>query len=161
MTKNELKVEETFLDGAASSGANLRLSLSSRERFSGVLSHVGRSDIALTSDGVVFAIPKKEVCYVSVAEPLLTEEFFRNAPATDHDNVRSRVQDEFLERFVREKTLALLSMMNGEELRGVIEGFDSFTLSLRTSRGQVLIYKHGLGSIGPGYRRRTGQGHAD
>ncbi|MBI5190435.1 MAG: RNA chaperone Hfq [Nitrospirae bacterium] len=156
MTKNELKVEESFLGSAVEAGAALRLSLSSRERISGTLSHIGRSDITLMSEGVQYTIPKKEVQYLSAAQPLLPEDFFRAETGPDLDNMRSRVQDEFLDRFVKEKTLALLCMMNGDELRGVIEGFDSFTLSIRTSRGQVLIYKHGLSSIGPGYRRRTG-----
>jgi RNA chaperone Hfq len=67
------------------------------------------------------------------------------------------VQDEFWNTYIKEKTLALFSFNSGDEIRGVVEGYDGFTISIRTSRGQVLLYKHGVCSIGPGYRRHSGK----
>jgi len=154
MEKNELKVEETFLQKALDGKVQVRLSLTNRERLACVVSNLSRYDINIDSDGSVMTLPKKEVSYISCQQPLLEEGFFKEAPAADPAASRSKVQDEYLARFVREKTLTLLRLVNGDELRGVLDGFDGFTIALRTSRGQVLLYKHGLCSISPGYRRR-------
>lgn len=157
MTRHELKLEESFLRLAKDEGVPLRLSLANRERMTGTVTVTGRYDLSIECDGRVITLPKKEISHISPARQLLDESFFAAPPQEESATSRSRVQDEFLARYVKEKTLALLKLENGDELRGVVEGFDGFTLSLRTSRGQVLLYKHGLLSIGPGYRRHTGK----
>jgi len=133
----------------------LRLSLANRERLSGVVTTVGRYDLSIESEGRVVTLPKKEVFHISPAKQLLEDSFFADAALPEEPAAKSRVQDEFLNRYVKEKTLALIKMTNGDELRGVIEGYDGFTLSVKTGRGQVLLYKHGICSVGPGYRRNT------
>lgn len=157
MTRYELKLEESFLKLAKEEGVPLRFSLANRERLTGTVTVAGRYDLGIESDGRVITLPKKEVSHISPARQLLDESFFKAPSGDETATSRSRVQDEFLARYVTEKTLALLRLVNGDELRGVVEGFDGFTLSLRTSRGQMLIYKHGLLSVGPGYRRHTGK----
>jgi len=155
MSKYALNVEESFLEKAREQHALLRLSLANRERLSVVITAVCRYDINVETDGQTLTLPKKDISHISYETPLLPDEFFQGR-TEEAPSLKSRVQDEFLERYVKEKTLALLSMVNGDEFRGVLEGYDGFTLSLKTSRGQTLLYKHGLCRIGPGYRRRTG-----
>ena len=157
MTRYELKLEESFLGLAKEEGVPLRFSLANRERITGTIVVAGRYDLSIESEGRVLTLPKKEVSHISPSRQLLDESFFKAPSEEDSTTSRSRVQDEFLVRYVKEKTLALVRLVNGDELRGVVEGFDGFTLSLRTGRGQMLLYKHGLLSIGPGYRRHTGK----
>ena len=157
MARHEIKIEDSFLQKAVESGAVLRLSLADKEKLTGTLKLVGRYDINFESDGRLITLPKKEVFQISPSQPLLDAGFFEATEAEEPVAGRTRVQDEFLDRYVTEKTLALLRMTNGEELRGVVEGYDGFTLAVRTGRGQTLIYKHGLCCIGPGYRRGTGK----
>jgi len=154
MDKNELKLEDNFLLRAMEGGVQLRLSLANRERVSGVISNVSRHDINLNTDRGVVTLPKKEISYISDQTAPVEGAVSADRPEPAQPASRSRVQDEFLARFIKEKTLSLMLMVNGDELRGVLEGYDGFTITLRTSRGQVLLYKHGLCSIGPGYRRR-------
>lgn len=156
MSKQGLKVEENFLKKAGDEGVSLRLSLVNGERMTGVVSLVGRYDVNVEYEGKTVTLPKKDIFHISPASQVLDDSFFQEG----RDEgillpVKTKVQDEFLDRFVKEKTLALCSMMNGEEIRGVLQGYDGFTLALKTGRGQLLLYKHGLSSIGPGYRRRT------
>jgi len=153
MPKYELKIEESFLQSAKDGGVPLRVSLANRERLSGLVSVVGRYDLNIDSDGKIITILKKEIFHISPQRQLLDEAFFSAAVPDEVPAGKSRVQDEFLARYIKEKTLALLRMTNGEELRGVVEGYDGFTIALKTSRGQVLMYKHGLCCIAPGYRR--------
>jgi RNA chaperone Hfq len=157
MATHQIKLEESFLQKALDGGVPLRLILADRERLSGTLSFIGRYDIRFESEGRSLTLPKKEVFQVSPSQQLLDEKFFESPAADEPAAGKTKVQDEFLDRYVGEKTLALLKMTNGEELRGVVEGYDGFTISVRTGRGQTLIYKHGLCSIGPGYRRGTGK----
>jgi len=157
MTRRELSVEDTYLEKAREEGVRLRLSLSNRERLAGVILIVGRYDLDVEAGGQVFTIPKKEISHISHPSQFLPEDFFKNIEAEVSPTSKSRVQDEFLNRYIKEKTLALLKMVNGDEFRGVVEGYDGFTIAFRTNHGQTLLYKHGLFSIGPGYRRRPAQ----
>ena len=149
-----LKLEESFLKIAADEALPLRLTLANRERLTGVVKSVGKYDLTLESDGRVIALMKKEIFQAIPPRDILDESFFKTAPDEEPFPQKSRVQDEFLSRFVKERTLALLRLINGEDIRGVIDGYDGFTISIRTGRGQVMIYKHGICSISPGYRRR-------
>ncbi len=149
-----LKLEESFLKIASDEALPLRLALANRERLTGVVKSVGKYDLTLESEGRVIALMKKEVFQAIPPRDILDDSFFKASPDEEQFPQKSRVQDEFLSRFVKERTLALLRLINGEEIRGVIDGYDGFTISIKTGRGQVMIYKHGICSISPGYRRR-------
>jgi len=151
----QLKIEEPFLRKAGDDKVRLWFSLVNGEKLPGVVTLVGRYDVGIESEGRPVTLPKKDIFHIYPPRPLLDESYFQVEEDGSLPLSKTKVQDEFLDRFVREKTLALCSMTNGEEIRGVLQGYDGFTVSLKTGRGQLLIYKHGLGSIGPGYRRRT------
>ncbi|MEG1633093.1 MAG: RNA chaperone Hfq [Oscillospiraceae bacterium] len=59
------------------------------------------------------------------------------------------LQDIFLNRARAEKFPVTLFLMNGFQLRGVVKGFDSFTLVLDSEGKQQLIYKHAISTIVP------------
>lgn len=149
-----IKIEEEVLTRAASDSLRLRLSLANRERLSGVITGFGRFDLAVDTGEGGLALSKKDVYYISYPDQVIEPPAVEYAPEAADKGGRSRVQDEFLARYVKEKTLALFTLVNGEEYRGVIEGFDGFTVLVKAGRGQLLVYKHGILSIGPGYRRR-------
>jgi RNA chaperone Hfq len=149
-----LKLEESFFKIAVEEAVILRLTLANRERLTGIVKAAGKYDLNLESEGRIIALMKKEVFQVLPSRNLIDESFFQPRAEEEPLPHKSRVQDEFLDRYVKERTLALLRLGNGEEIRGVIEGYDGFTISIRTGRGQTLIYKHGLCNISPGYRRR-------
>ena len=59
------------------------------------------------------------------------------------------LQDVFLASLRRNETPVTVFMMNGFQMRGVITGFDSFTVVLTTDGKQNLIYKHAISTISP------------
>jgi host factor-I protein len=59
------------------------------------------------------------------------------------------LQDVFLNRARAEKYPVTLFLMNGFQLRGVVRGFDSFTVVIDTDGKQQLIYKHAISTIVP------------
>lgn len=148
-----INIEEGFLGRAKEGSLKLRVCLSNGERLACTVSDFDRYDICIQSDSGRLTISKKDVSSMSSAQPVIELSQPAEPEGEPRNTSRSRVQDEFLDRYVKEKTLALLTMSNGESHRGVINGYDGFTVLLKAGQGQLLAYKHGLVEIGPGYRR--------
>ena len=58
-------------------------------------------------------------------------------------------QDQFLNQARRERTPLTVFLMNGFQMRGIVRGFDSFTVVLETDGKQQLIYKHAISTLVP------------
>lgn len=58
-------------------------------------------------------------------------------------------QDLFLNRARAEKLSVTVFLMNGFQLRGIVRGFDNFTVVIDTEGKQQLIYKHAISTIIP------------
>lgn len=59
------------------------------------------------------------------------------------------LQDVFLASVRRTETPVTVFLMNGFQMRGVITGFDSFTVVLTAEGKQNLIYKHAISTVSP------------
>ena len=59
------------------------------------------------------------------------------------------LQDVFLASARRAETPVTMFLMNGFQMRGVITGFDSFTVVLTAEGKQNMIYKHAISTISP------------
>ncbi len=59
------------------------------------------------------------------------------------------LQDLFLNQARRDRQIVTLFLMNGFQMRGLIRGFDSFTVVLETDGKQQLIYKHAISTMVP------------
>ena len=57
------------------------------------------------------------------------------------------LQDSFLNQVRKDNTLIELTLMNGEKFKGIVKGFDNFTLILHVESLQHLIYKHAVAQI--------------
>jgi host factor-I protein len=60
------------------------------------------------------------------------------------------LQDAFLAECKRQGTPVTVFLINGFQLRGIVKGFDPFTLLLEYERKAHLIYKHAISTISPG-----------
>ena len=60
------------------------------------------------------------------------------------------LQDLFLNQTRRERQVVTLFLMNGFQMRGIVRGFDNFTVVLETDGKQQLIYKHAISTLVPG-----------
>ncbi|HTA40317.1 MAG TPA: RNA chaperone Hfq [Candidatus Acidoferrales bacterium] len=60
------------------------------------------------------------------------------------------LQDAFLAECRRLGAPVTVFLVNGFQLRGVVKGFDPFTLLLEYERKTHLIYKHAISTISPG-----------
>lgn len=59
------------------------------------------------------------------------------------------LQDVFLNQARRERYSVTMFLMNGFQLKGVVRGFDNFTVVLDSDGKQQLIYKHAISTIVP------------
>lgn len=59
------------------------------------------------------------------------------------------LQDIFLNQARRDKLPVTVFLMNGFQLRGVVRGFDNFTVVLNSDGKQQLIYKHAISTLIP------------
>ena len=59
------------------------------------------------------------------------------------------LQDLFLNQARRERLNVTLFLMNGFQLRGVIQGFDAFVVIVDSDGKQQMIYKHAISTVAP------------
>ena len=59
------------------------------------------------------------------------------------------LQDLFLNKARRENTSITVFLVNGYQIKGVVKGFDNYTLVLDSEGKQQLIYKHAISTIVP------------
>lgn len=59
------------------------------------------------------------------------------------------LQDTFLAECKRQGAVVTVFLVNGFQLRGVVKGFDPFTVLLEYERKTHLVYKHAISTISP------------
>ena len=59
------------------------------------------------------------------------------------------LQDVFLNKVRKNNIFITIFLMNGYQIKGTVEGFDSYTIVLRHDNKQQLIYKHAISTIVP------------
>lgn len=59
------------------------------------------------------------------------------------------LQDTFINQLRKENIGVTIYLVNGFQLKGMIKGFDNFTVVLESDGKQLLIYKHAISTITP------------
>ncbi|NLV76642.1 MAG: RNA chaperone Hfq [Tissierellia bacterium] len=59
------------------------------------------------------------------------------------------LQDVFLNKARKENSSLTVYLINGYQIRGIVKGFDNYTIILETEGKQQLIYKHAISTIIP------------
>jgi host factor-I protein len=59
------------------------------------------------------------------------------------------LQEQFLYQARRERMGLTVFLMNGFQMRGVVTGYDQFTVVLECEGKQELVYKHAISTIIP------------
>ena len=62
---------------------------------------------------------------------------------------QNNLQDIFLNNARKNKINVIVHLLNGFQLKGIVKGFDSFTVVLDCEDKQMLIYKHSISTITP------------
>ncbi|MFS0863879.1 RNA chaperone Hfq [Fredinandcohnia sp. 179-A 10B2 NHS] len=59
------------------------------------------------------------------------------------------IQDQVLNQLRKDGTFVTVFLLNGFQLRGLVKGFDNFTVLLESEGKQQLIYKHAISTFSP------------
>ncbi|KGA98514.1 RNA-binding protein Hfq [Alkalihalobacillus alcalophilus ATCC 27647 = CGMCC 1.3604] len=59
------------------------------------------------------------------------------------------IQDQFLNQLRKDNISVTVFLLNGFQLRGLVKGFDNFTIILETEGKQQLVYKHAISTFAP------------
>ena len=59
------------------------------------------------------------------------------------------LQDMFLNQARKDRLAVTMFLMNGFQLRGIIRGFDGFTVILDSDGKQQMIYMHAISTVVP------------
>ena len=59
------------------------------------------------------------------------------------------IQDTFLNQIRKDSVPVIIHLVNGFQLRGVIKGFDNFTVVIESEGKQQMIYKHAISTFTP------------
>ena len=59
------------------------------------------------------------------------------------------LQDVFLNQVRKEHIAVTIYLTNGFQLKGMVKGFDNFTVIIDSDGRQQLVYKHAISTISP------------
>jgi len=59
------------------------------------------------------------------------------------------IQNEFFNRARKDRALFAVVLTSGARLIGRIRAFDKFTILLDTERGDQMVFKHAIATVGP------------
>lgn len=59
------------------------------------------------------------------------------------------LQDAFLNQVRKENVPVTIFLVNGFQLKGIVKGFDNFTVILESDGKQMMVYKHAISTISP------------
>jgi len=62
---------------------------------------------------------------------------------------RAQLQDSYLAEVKRQGIAVTVYLVNGFQLRGMVKGYDNFTIVLDYEHRSHLIYKHAVSTISP------------
>ena len=141
-------VEPQFLSQALTSGVKLRIGQMNKTELEGILRDIGRYEINLEVNGTVITLLKQEISYLTSPHPLLVPPpSHRDEDAADTPAGRPNIQQEFLDKAIKDNLLLTLYLINGQRIKAHLEAYDRFTLPLKEGGKPHLYYKHSITTI--------------
>jgi host factor-I protein len=155
VTKEESRqaIEPQFLSQAQASGITLHIGQMNKTEHEGTIRDIGRYEINLEENGKIVTILKQEMSYLTAPHPILIVPEPQQTSGSSDEALaapspgKPNIQQEFLDKAVRENQLLTLYLINGQRVRAHIEAYDNFTILLKEEGKQHLYYKHSITTI--------------
>ena len=155
VTKEESKqaIEPQFLSQAQASGIKLHIGQMNKTEHEGIIRDIGRYEINLEENGRIVTILKQEMSYLTAPQPvIIIPEPQQTSGAADQtpgepSPGKPNIQQEFLDKAIKENQLLTLYLINGQRVRAHIVAYDNFTILLTEEGKQHLYYKHSITTI--------------
>src|SRR5574337_1033106 len=143
-------IEPEFLSQAQASGIKLRIGQMNKTEHEGVIRDIGRYEINFEENGKTVTLLKQEISSITAPQPVLIVPPMQQAPVTSDQTqansapARPNIQQEFLDKAIREGQLLTFYLINGLRIKATIEGYDNFTILVKEGDRQHLYYKHSI-----------------
>ncbi len=137
-------IEPQFLSQALASGIKLHIGQMNKTEQDGTIRDIGRYEINVEENGKIVTLLKQEISYLSAPYPVLS---VPPPPGPADPAGRPNVQQEFLDKAIKENQFLTLFLINGQRIKATIEAYDNFTLLLKEGGKQHLYYKHSITTI--------------
>ncbi len=106
-------IEPQFLSQAQASGIKLHIGQMNKTEQDGTIRDVGRYEINVEENGKIITLLKQEISYLSAPHPILSV----LPPFASSDTTgRPNVQQEFLDKAIRENQVLTLFLINGQRI---------------------------------------------
>jgi host factor-I protein len=146
-------IEPQFLLQALTSGIKLHIGQMNKTEHAGVLRDIGRYEINLEENGHLITLLKQEISFITAPYPIVTPPLPQQAPGSvdetslDGAPGKPNIQQEFLDKAIKENQFLTLYLINGQRIRATIETYDNFTILLKEGGKHHLYYKHSITTI--------------
>ncbi len=70
-------------------------------------------------------------------------------PNPTNNKPAMNLQDTFLNQLRKENVPVVIYLVNGFQIRGLVRGFDNFSVIIENDGKQQLVYKHAVSTISP------------
>jgi host factor-I protein len=155
VTKEEPRqaIEPQFLSQAQASGIKLRIAQMNRTEHEGIIRDIGRYEINVEENGRIVTILKQEMSCLTAPHPVLIVQAPQQTPVSADQTSpeaspgKPNIQQEFLDKAIRENQFLTLYLINGLRVKANIEAYDNFTILLKEGGNQHLYYKHSITTI--------------
>ncbi len=152
-------IEPQFLSQALAGGIKLRIGQMNKSEHEGIIRDIGRYEINIEENGKLVTLLKQEISCLSAPYPVLSlaaqpapsalpaQPDQQQAAPVDAAAARPNIQQEFLDKAIKENQTLTLFLLNGQRIKATIEAYDSFTILLKEGGRQHLYYKHSITTI--------------
>ena len=148
-------IEPQFLSQALAQGTRLRIGQMNKSDHEGIIREIGRYEINIEEKNHIITLLKKDISYISTPVPLIPP----SAPPSPEEtsppttgpaagvSAKPNIQQEFLDKAIRENQLLTLFLITGQRIRATIDAYDNFTVLVQENGKQHLFYKHAITTI--------------
>lgn len=144
-------IEPQFLSQALTEGVAIRIGLMNKTEHEGVIREAGRYEINVEEKGSLVTILKQDISFLTSPRILLQAPHPQDQPPAAGDaasgHTKPNIQQEFLDKAIREHHALTLFLLTGHRVKAVLEDYDNFTLLVREGERQHLYYKHAITTI--------------
>jgi len=145
-------IEPQFLSQVQASGIQVRIGQMNKTEHEGVIRDIGRYEINLDENGKIITLLKQEIASITAPHPVFTvpqpqQTVTAGQTPAESSPGRPNIQQEFLDKAIKENHLLTLFLINGQRIKANIEAYDSFTILLKEGGRQHLYYKHSITTI--------------
>lgn len=151
------QLEFVFLQNARLDEAPLLFIMSNKERFRGKIEDFDQYSIIIDDAGVKLNIAKRDIATVASAKDVVDVEYisktyYQAHKGTHLKHVRPPMQDIFLNEVRKSRSPIVAYLLNGVKVKGLLIGFDDYTILTSFEDRQQLIYKTSLSTVYPLYQ---------